>query len=89
MDKHDVPDMPVELDLLDKLKGRVQLAKKIDKARHQVSKEKHAKNWMKKAAEAMDIELDSDFAYVFPTRRVIVKLTITRVWVLVQWVRRG
>lgn len=57
---NDIPDMPIELDLLDKLKARVQLAKKIDSAQHKVKKEKHEKNWLREAAEAMEIELDSD-----------------------------
>lgn len=57
---NDIPDMPIELDLLDKLKARVQLAKKIDAAQHKVKKEKHEKNWLREAAEAMEIELDSD-----------------------------
>ena len=52
--------MPIELDLLDKLKERVQLAKRIDTTNHRVKKDKHEKNWLKKAAEAMEIELDSD-----------------------------
>ena len=56
----EVPQMPIELDLLDKLKARVQLAKKIDTLAHQARKEKHEKNWLKEAADAMEIELDSD-----------------------------
>lgn len=60
VDANDIPDMPIELDLLDKLKARVQLAKKIDSAQHKVKKEKHEKNWLREAAEAMEIELDSD-----------------------------
>ncbi|EJC98248.1 DEAD-domain-containing protein [Fomitiporia mediterranea MF3/22] len=58
--ENEIPDMPIELDLLDKLKGRVQLAKRIDAAAHRVKKEKHERNWMKETAEAMEIELDSD-----------------------------
>ena len=61
-DENDIPEMPIELDLLDKLKKRVQLARKIDVAQHRVRKEKHEKNWMKEAAEAMEIKLDSDLA---------------------------
>lgn len=60
MGANDIPDMPIELDLLDKLKARVQLAKKIDAAQHKVKKEKHEKNWLREAAEAMEIDLDSD-----------------------------
>lgn len=48
--------------LLDKLKARVQLARKIDAAQHKVKKEKHEKSWLRETAEAMEIELDSDFA---------------------------
>ena len=54
--------MPIELDLLDKLKARVQLARKIDTAQHRLKKDNHEKNWMRETAEAMEIELDSDFA---------------------------
>ena len=53
--------MSIELNLLDKLKARVQLARKIDSAQHKVKKENHERNWMKEAADAMEIELDSDF----------------------------
>ncbi|KAH8107536.1 DEAD-domain-containing protein [Phellopilus nigrolimitatus] len=58
--ENEIPDMPIGLDLLDKLKIRVQVAKKIDIAQHRVKKENHEKNWLKEAAEAMEIELDSD-----------------------------
>ncbi|KAL5480766.1 MAK5 [Sanghuangporus weigelae] len=58
--ENEIPDMPIELDLLDKLKERVHLAKRIDAATHKVKKEKHERNWLKQAAEAMEIELDSD-----------------------------
>lgn len=54
--------MQVELYLLDKIKARIQLARQIDSAQHKVKKEKHEKNWLKEAANAMDIELDSDLA---------------------------
>ena len=54
--------MNIELYMLDKLKARVQLARQIDVAQHKVKKEKHEKNWLKETADAMDIELDSDFA---------------------------
>lgn len=57
----DIPDMSVELSLLDKLKARVQLARKIDSAQHKIKKNNHERNWMKETAEAMEIELDSDF----------------------------
>ncbi|KLO11285.1 DEAD-domain-containing protein [Schizopora paradoxa] len=60
--ENEIPEMPIELDLLDKLKNRIQLAKKIDVAQHKVKKEKHEKNWLRETAEAMEIDLDSDLA---------------------------
>lgn len=54
--------MNIELYMLDKLKARVQLARRIDVARHRANKEKHEKHWLKETADAMEIELDSDFA---------------------------
>lgn len=52
--------MSIELYLLDKLKARIQLAREIDSLQHKVKKEKHEKSWLKEAAEAMEVELDSD-----------------------------
>lgn len=57
----DIPELPVELSMLDKLKARVQLARKIETSHHKVKKANHDRNWMKEAAEAMEIELDSDY----------------------------
>ena len=54
--------MSVELYMLDKLKARIQLARQIDAAQHKIKKENHEKHWLKEAADAMEIELDSDFA---------------------------
>lgn len=56
--------MHVEHDILDRLKKRVQLARQIDIAMHKVKKENHEKNWLKETADALDIELDSDFEWV-------------------------
>jgi ATP-dependent RNA helicase DDX24/MAK5 len=53
--------MAIELSLLDKLKYRVQLARKIETSHHKIKKTNHEKNWMRETAEAMEIELDSDF----------------------------
>ncbi|KAI9067845.1 DEAD-domain-containing protein [Trametes sanguinea] len=58
----EIPEMPVELYMLDKLKARLQLAREIDSVQHKVKKENHERNWLKEAAEAMEIELDSDLA---------------------------
>ena len=54
--------MNVELYMLDKLRARVQLAKQIDVTQHKAKKMKHEKNWLKETADAMELELDSDFA---------------------------
>ncbi|KAI0676448.1 DEAD-domain-containing protein [Trametes maxima] len=60
--EEEIPEMPVELYMLDKLKARIQLAREIDSAQHKVKKENHERNWLKETAEAMEIELDSDLA---------------------------
>ncbi|KAI0087341.1 DEAD-domain-containing protein [Irpex rosettiformis] len=57
----EIPEISVEHYLLDKLKERIQLARQIDNAQHKIKKENHEKHWLKEAAEAMEIELDSDF----------------------------
>jgi ATP-dependent RNA helicase DDX24/MAK5 len=61
-DETEAPEMSVELNLLDKLKARTQLARQIDAAQHKVRKMKHDRRWMKETAEALGVELDSDFA---------------------------
>ena len=61
-EEEELAEMPVELYMLDKLKERAQLAREIDAAQHRVKKEKHERNWLREAAEAMEIELDSDLA---------------------------
>ncbi|KAH9855369.1 DEAD-domain-containing protein [Lenzites betulinus] len=58
----EIPEMPVELYMLDKLKERIQLARKIDNARHKVKKQNHERNWLRETAEAMELVLDSDLA---------------------------
>lgn len=58
--EEEIAEMSVELYLLDKLKTRIQLARQIDSAQHKVKKENYEKNWLKEAAEAMELELDSD-----------------------------
>ncbi|KAG8732185.1 ATP-dependent RNA helicase [Ceratobasidium sp. 423] len=55
-----IEELPVEHDILDRLKQRVQLARQIDTAQHKVKKDNHEKNWLKETAEALEIELDSD-----------------------------
>jgi len=57
----DIPEMAIELSLLDKLKHRVQLARKIETSHHKIKKANHEKSWIRETAQAMEIELDSDF----------------------------
>jgi len=52
--------MDVDHDILNKLKTRVQIARDIDKAQHQITKRNHETNWLKETAEALDVVLDSD-----------------------------
>ncbi|KAG0706963.1 ATP-dependent RNA helicase [Suillus ampliporus] len=56
----DIPEISVELTLLDKLKHRILLARQIDSQQHKIKKQHHERNWLKETAEAMEIELDSD-----------------------------
>lgn len=46
--------------MLDKLKQRIFVARQIDQALHKVKKDNHEKSWIKEAAEAFEIDLDSD-----------------------------
>jgi len=72
----EIPEISVELSMLDKLKYRVQLAKKIEIAQHKVKKTKHDRNWMKETADVLGVELDSDFVrYVLPSILLLI-LTI-------------
>ncbi|KAG6817114.1 hypothetical protein H0H87_012635 [Tephrocybe sp. NHM501043] len=57
----EIQEISVELAMLDKLKYRVQLARKIETTHHKIKKANHDRNWMKETAEAMEIELDSDY----------------------------
>lgn len=49
------------MSILDKLKARVQLARQIETAQHKVKKKNHDRNWMKETAEALGVDLDSDY----------------------------
>ncbi|KAJ7359421.1 ATP-dependent RNA helicase [Mycena albidolilacea] len=57
----EIPEMGIELSMLDKLKERVQLARQIENAHHKIKKTNHDRKWMRETAEAMEVELDSDF----------------------------
>ncbi|KAI5479656.1 DEAD (asp-glu-ala-asp) box containing, RNA helicase [Pseudohyphozyma bogoriensis] len=56
----DLPVLPVDFTVLDKLKERIELAKKIESSQHKATKEAHEDNWLKQAAEALEVDLDSD-----------------------------
>ncbi|KAK4058750.1 ATP-dependent RNA helicase [Microbotryomycetes sp. JL221] len=56
--KDDLIELPVDFGVLDQLRNRVELAKKVDQAEHRVAKDAHDRNWLKKTAEAMDVELE-------------------------------
>ncbi|KAI9465910.1 ATP-dependent RNA helicase [Lactarius psammicola] len=57
----DIGEMNVEHHLLDKLKRRLRVAKEIDSMQHRANKANHEKKWMRATADALDIELDSDY----------------------------
>ncbi|KAJ7740008.1 ATP-dependent RNA helicase [Mycena maculata] len=57
----EIAEMDIELNLLDKLKERVQLARQIETTHHKIKKANHDRRWMKETAEALEVELDSDF----------------------------
>jgi len=69
-----MPDMITDLGLLDKLKARVHLARRIDQAQHKTRKANHDRNWMKETAEAMELELGSDFAKLV--------LSLSKYWIV-------
>ncbi|KAJ2883434.1 ATP-dependent RNA helicase, partial [Coemansia asiatica] len=57
----EIAPFPVDLDLVGRLNPRVKLAREINALEHKLNKNTHERNWFKKHAEEMDIELDSDF----------------------------
>ncbi|KAF5356801.1 hypothetical protein D9756_006574 [Leucocoprinus leucothites] len=61
-DENEIPELSIELSMLDKLKARVQLARQIEQSQHKVKKANYEKNWMKETAEALGVDLDSDNA---------------------------
>ncbi|KAJ2356433.1 ATP-dependent RNA helicase [Coemansia erecta] len=57
----DISPFPVDLDLIGRIKPRVDLARDIELREHRLNKAAHEKNWFRKNAEELEIELDSDF----------------------------
>lgn len=54
-----IEEIDVELSMLDELKARVQLARKIETSQHKIKKTNHDRNWMKEAAETLGVDLES------------------------------
>lgn len=52
-------DLSVDFSILSKLKIRIDLAKEIEVAQHRADKASHEQNWLRKAAEDMEIAYDS------------------------------
>ncbi|KAF9539305.1 ATP-dependent RNA helicase [Mortierella hygrophila] len=61
-----IPDFPIDRGVINDMKKRVALAKKIDEQEHRVQKSAHQDDWMLKSAEAMDIILDEDVLNAAP-----------------------
>jgi hypothetical protein len=63
----ELPELPIEHGMLDKLKKRIQVARQIDSANHKVKKDNHEKSWVKEAAEALELDMeDEDVCVSFP-----------------------
>ncbi|KZT58965.1 P-loop containing nucleoside triphosphate hydrolase protein [Calocera cornea HHB12733] len=65
----DPPELPIDHGVIEKLKERLALAKKIDDAMHKIKKANHEKNWLQDTADALEIELDSDLEEDQPDRQ--------------------
>ncbi|KAF9326672.1 ATP-dependent RNA helicase [Podila minutissima] len=55
-----IPEFPIDRGVINEMKKRVAMAKKIDEQEHRVQKAAHQDDWMVKSAAAMDIILDED-----------------------------
>lgn len=76
IEEDEIQEMSIDLGMLDKLKARVQLARQIETSHHQTKKANHERNWMRETAEAMELELDSDFLrYVIVSHMLIKGMT--------------
>uniref|UniRef100_A0A1A7WJB5 ATP-dependent RNA helicase n=1 Tax=Iconisemion striatum TaxID=60296 RepID=A0A1A7WJB5_9TELE len=56
----ELPEFPVELKCMEAVKERVNLARSIEKVEYYNSREKQHDSWFKKAAKAMEVDLDDD-----------------------------
>ncbi|SGY73122.1 BQ5605_C005g03263 [Microbotryum silenes-dioicae] len=59
----DLPGLPIDYSIYDQLKKRIEMAKKIENAQHKATKSAHEDNWLKQAAEAMELDVPSDFDF--------------------------
>ncbi|SCV69134.1 BQ2448_2154 [Microbotryum intermedium] len=59
----DLPALPIDYSIYDQLKQRIDLAKKIETAQHKATKNAHEDNWLRQAAEAMELDIPSDFDF--------------------------
>lgn len=62
-DESEIPDLPIDLTMLDKLKARVQLARQVELGEHKVKKNNHDRNWMKETADALGVDYDEEADY--------------------------
>jgi hypothetical protein len=63
---NELPELPIESGFMP-----IALAKEIEKAQHVVKKENHDKNWLKEAAEAMDVDIDPSLSVWCLNRHVV------------------
>ena len=57
----DIPELLVDLDVLDKLKQRVQLARRVDAVTHKQTKISAEQNWLKQTAAELEVDINPDF----------------------------
>ena len=65
LDESSIPALSIELSMLDKLKTRVQLARRIENTRHKIKKTNHNRKWMKETAETLGVDLELDLIRYF------------------------
>uniref|UniRef100_A0A8C2ZCC0 ATP-dependent RNA helicase n=2 Tax=Cyclopterus lumpus TaxID=8103 RepID=A0A8C2ZCC0_CYCLU len=59
-DEEELPMFPIEIKCMEAIKERVNLARRIEKIEFHNGKEKQHNSWFRKAAEALDLDLDDD-----------------------------
>uniref|UniRef100_A0A2R5LA45 ATP-dependent RNA helicase n=1 Tax=Ornithodoros turicata TaxID=34597 RepID=A0A2R5LA45_9ACAR len=56
--EEDLPEFPLDVDILNSVRERVLLARKLESEEHKVRRRNYDNNWFQRAAEEMDIEVD-------------------------------